>query len=225
MPLQFGDCILNLGTRELYRGNLHVRLSPKAFQLLELLVSSRPNAVSKDKIHDTLWPGSFVVEGNLANLVSELREAVGDDARQPRVIRTVPRFGYAFVASLDYGAASAASGDGSVSGVIHRLLWGEREIALRPGENLIGRDEDSIVWIDDLDVSRRHARIVIDGSGARLEDLRSKNGTFAQGDKIDAPRPLADGDIVRVGKASMVYRAYRRTGPTATAAGGTFQRP
>jgi len=101
---------------------------------------------------------------------------------------------------------------------VYRLLWGEREIALVPGENPIGRERGSIVWIDDFDVSRNHARIVIDGSGARIEDLGSKNGTFHRGEKIIAATALADGDIVRVGGATMVFRVFLRTGPTATAA-------
>ena len=97
-------------------------------------------------------------------------------------------------------------------------MWGEREIALVPGENPIGRERESVVWIDDFDVSRHHARIVIDGAGARLEDLGSKNGTFLRGEKILSEVALADGDIVRVGGATMVFRAFLRTGPTATAA-------
>ena len=215
MRIRFGDCVLDSGTREVFRGKTLVRLSPKAFQLLELLATNRPNAISKDKIHETLWPGSFVVDGNLANLISEVREAVGDDARQPRVIRTVQRFGYAFQAEaeVDSRGERIESGD-----AIYRLLWGEREIALSPGENPIGRDRDSIVWIDDFDVSRNHARIVIDASGARLEDLGSKNGTFHRGEKILSTAALADGDIVRVGGATMVFRVFLRTGPTATAA-------
>ncbi|HTR03445.1 MAG TPA: FHA domain-containing protein [Thermoanaerobaculia bacterium] len=214
MQLHFGKFLLDLGTRELYREERPVRVSPKAFQLLELLALGRPNAFSKDKIHERLWPGSFVVDGNLANLVSELREALGDDASRPTVIRTVPRFGYAFVAD----ARAAAAAQAARGAAIFRLLWGDREIALKPGENLIGRDEASVVWIDDLDVSRQHARIVVDGDGARIEDLGSKNGTFLGDRRLAAGAPLADGDVVRVGGATLVFRAYTRTGPTATAA-------
>ncbi len=215
MRLRFGDCVLDSGTREVFRGETLVRLSPKAFQLLELLATNRPNAISKDKIHETLWPGSFVVDGNLANLISEVREAVGDDARQPRVIRTVQRYGYAFQAEAEADPGPDSIDPGSA---VYRLLWGEREIALVPGANPIGRERDSVVWIDDFDVSRHHARIVIDGAGARLADLGSKNGTFLRGEKILSEVVLADGDIVRVGGATMVFRAFLRTGPTATAA-------
>jgi len=213
MPLQFGDCVLNLGTRELFRAEVQTRLSPKAFQLLELLVSSRPNAVSKDKIHETLWPGSFVVDGNLANLVNELREALGDDARQQRIIRTVPRFGYAFQAETEILSRERAK---EAAGPCYRLLWGDREIALGEGENLIGRDQETVVWLDDVSVSRHHARIVIDGSGARLEDLGSKNGTFVGAKRVESVMPLHDGDAVRLGSVALVFRRFEAGTSTET---------
>ena len=101
--------------------------------------------------------------------------------------------------------------------MIYRLIWGNREIALRFGENLLGRDDDAIVWIDDALVSRRHARIVIDERGAVLEDLGSKNGTFLRGKRIGAPRKLADEDQVTIGPASMIFRVFKQTASTATA--------
>ena len=67
------------------------------------------------------------------------------------------------------------------------MIWADREIALRTGENIIGRDEESVLWIDHALVSRRHARILIGESEALLEDLGSKNGTFLRGERIHAP--------------------------------------
>jgi pSer/pThr/pTyr-binding forkhead associated (FHA) protein len=103
--------------------------------------------------------------------------------------------------------------------LIYRLIWGGREIALGPGENLLGRDEAAIVWIDDGLVSRRHARIVIDGTGAVLEDLHSKNGTYLRGTRIKAPRKLADEDLIKIGPACVVFRVFKQTASTATAGG------
>jgi transcriptional activator of cad operon len=77
----------------------HARLSPKAFHLLEVLFRERPNAVARKTLHAEFCPGIFVTDANLPNLVAELRSALGDDARSPRVIRTVRGFGYAFSAS------------------------------------------------------------------------------------------------------------------------------
>jgi DNA-binding winged helix-turn-helix (wHTH) protein len=63
---------------------------------LELLIESRPKALSKSQLHDRLWPNTFVVEANLSNLIGEVRRALDNDPRQPRYVRTVHRFGYAF---------------------------------------------------------------------------------------------------------------------------------
>lgn len=96
MKVSFGEFVLDLDSRELRRGLEPVRLSPKAFQLLEILVANRPKALSKADLQEQLWPNTFVVEKNLANLVSEIRQALGDSSSAPVFIRTVPRYGYAF---------------------------------------------------------------------------------------------------------------------------------
>jgi DNA-binding winged helix-turn-helix (wHTH) protein len=92
----FGDFVLDLDTHELVRAGTPVSISPKAFQLLGILVENHPKALSKTELQNRLWPSIFVVEKNLTNLVSEIREALGDDPVHPRFIRTVHRFGYAF---------------------------------------------------------------------------------------------------------------------------------
>jgi DNA-binding winged helix-turn-helix (wHTH) protein len=217
MRVRFGECVLDSDTRQLSVRGKAVHLSPKAFQFLELLLESRPKALSKGEIHERLWPGTFVSDGTLASLLVEVRSAIGDSARRFRFVRTVHRFGYAFsgIAKELRGSVSAVGGRKS----IYRLLWGNREVALRLGENLIGRDEAAVVWIDDGLVSRRHARIVIDETKAVLEDLDSKNGTLLNGKRIEAPRKLADQDEVAIGRASMIFRVFKQTASTATAIG------
>jgi DNA-binding winged helix-turn-helix (wHTH) protein len=215
MRLSFGDCVFDSGTHEVFRDGRPSGLSPKALALLDLLIVHRPNAVSKEEIHARLWPGTFVSDASLANLVAELRDTLGDDAREPRFIRTVHRFGYAFradVKPVPERPAARPSG-----GVVCRLLWDGREILLQPGENVLGREPEATVWIDDSAVSRRHARIVVGGDGATLEDLGSKNGTKLHGKKIRSVARLADRDAIRIGPASMVFRLYRQTGSTETA--------
>ena len=98
MRLSFEGCVLDFETREVFKAGRPVELSPKAFALLELLALRRPKALSKAEIHKALWPDTFVTETNLANLVVELRAALGDDAQSQRIVRTLPRFGYAFCA-------------------------------------------------------------------------------------------------------------------------------
>ena len=92
----FGDFVLDLDTHELVRAGTPISISPKAFQLLGVLVKNHPSALSKTELQKHLWPGTFVVEKNLTNLVSEIRAALDDDPAHPRFIRTVQRFGYAF---------------------------------------------------------------------------------------------------------------------------------
>jgi DNA-binding winged helix-turn-helix (wHTH) protein len=211
MRLAVNDWVFDSDTREVIRGGRAVSLSPKAFALLELLIRRRPKAVSRAEIHEHLWPGTFVSAANLANLVVELRAALGDDARHPRVLRTVARFGYAFSAD----AAEAPEKEAPMPFVC-RLVWGPREIALDPGQNLLGRERDSIVWIDDASVSRRHARICVDEKGAMVEDLGSKNGTFLRGRRIEKPARLVDKDSIKIGPASLIFRLFKRTGSTAS---------
>jgi DNA-binding winged helix-turn-helix (wHTH) protein len=213
MKLSFEGCVFDSDTRRVSREGRAVPLSPKAFALLELLIETRPNAVSKEDIRAQIWPSTFVSEANLANLVMELRTALGDEARNSRILRTVARFGYAFCAEdavPSPGKPASAAG----AGPAYRLIWGRREIALNPGANLIGRDQAAVVWIDDESVSRRHARIAIGEEGATLEDMGSKNGTYWKGRRICAATPLSDKDEVRFGTASMILRVLRRTGST-----------
>jgi non-specific serine/threonine protein kinase len=125
MRRTFGDFVLDLSARELVRAGVPVPLSPKALQLLAILLESEPRALSKTELQDRLWPGTFVVEKNLTNLVSEIREALGDDRAHPRFIRTVHRFGYAFM-----NAQPASSREAPV----HNLPV--------PLTNFVGRDRE-----------------------------------------------------------------------------------
>ncbi|HWZ85941.1 MAG TPA: FHA domain-containing protein [Thermoanaerobaculia bacterium] len=208
MLIRIGECTFDAVRREVRRGTRAVHLSPRAFDLLALLIARRPRALSKDELLGALWPDTFVTEANLAGLVAEIRREAGEDAREPRFLRTVHGFGYAF----SDGTAPAADED-----AVCRLVWGPREIPLAEGENLLGRDPAAAVSIDDATVSRHHARIVIDAGRARLEDLGSKNGTWLAERRIASSEALSDGDGIRVGPAALIFRSFAAAGPTATA--------
>jgi DNA-binding winged helix-turn-helix (wHTH) protein len=214
MRIRFGDCLLDSGTRQLFVAGEEVHLQPKAFQFLELLLQNRPKAVSRNEIHEKLWPGTFVSDGTLTSLLGEVREAIGDGARDSRFVRTVHRFGYAFS-----GVAQEARGRPSVrpaTACAYWLLKGRRRIPLEPGETIVGRDTGAGVHIDDSSVSRRHARILISAEGATLEDLRSKNGTFLGERKIEQQAPLSDKDKIRVGSVRMTIRIFPVSDSTRT---------
>lgn len=211
MRVAFGDCVLDSGTRELSRGGKGVHLEPKAFALLELLIAARPEAISKSKLQDALWPKTYVSERSLARLIGDLRSAIGDRAERSLFIRTVHRFGYAFTGEVTSDSARE-------SGLRCRIVWGDHEIALAAGENVLGRDPEASVWIDLDSVSRRHARIVVGEEAATLEDLRSKNGTFLDGQKLTSPARLSNGNRIKIGAASLVFRCSRKMGTTRTEA-------
>lgn len=211
MRLSFGDCVLDTEARELRRGGTPRELSPKGFRLLELLLSSRPRAVAKSVIHERLWPDSFVSDGSLARLASEVRAAIGDDARHPRLVRTVHGYGYAFP-----GKVAVEGAEGARRPAACQLVWGERLIRLLEGANVLGRGSEAAVRIDLGRVSRRHARITIEGERATLEDLGSKNGTFHRGRRLEVPVELADGDEIGVGTAVLLFRAAHGDSTTET---------
>ncbi len=202
--VQFGDFAVDLGSRQLRHGAKAVHLGPKAFELLELLLRNRPRALSKAQLRDHLWPRTFVSDSNLTSLVTELRAALGDKARQPRFVRTVYGFGYAFCGEVV--EASDAVPLATPCGVRFRLFLDDREIALREGENLLGRVDEGIGWFESPTVSRRHARIVVSDGKATLEDLGSKNGTFLRGERLGSPVVLSDGDEILLGRVRMTFR-------------------
>src|SRR5689334_2657197 len=80
---RIGDFTLDEDTRQLLAKGDEVHLSPKAFDLLALLVANRDRAVSKAEFQERLWPSTFVEETNLASLVAEIRRALSDDAASP----------------------------------------------------------------------------------------------------------------------------------------------
>jgi DNA-binding winged helix-turn-helix (wHTH) protein len=210
---RFGDCVLNSETRELTRDGQPAHITPMAFRLLQVLIERRPKAMSKEQLHDLLWPRSFVSDATLTGLVKEIRAAIGDDAKAPRFIRTVAAFGYAFSGEV------ADEPGGFAGGSRFRIIGLGREATLADGENILGRGPESVLWIEDDTVSRAHARIRISGGSATIEDLSSKNGTFLAGRRIEAS-PLQDGDEIRVGDVPLRFRAHDTPASTQSAIAG-----
>ena len=203
MRLSFGDCVADFDTREVLRAGRPVHLEPRALRLLELLITARPRVLSKEELQETLWPKTFVTGRSLARLAGDLRKALGDGTAAPKYIRTVHRVGYAFCAQ-----AAPLARDARERVAVFRLLWAGRQIALLEGENILGRERDATAWIDVYSVSRRHARIVVSGDRATLEDLGSKNGTFLDGEAVTRPAVLSDGNRLRIGTVEMTVRRF-----------------
>jgi DNA-binding winged helix-turn-helix (wHTH) protein len=214
MRLHFSPYVLDLESRQLQRGDTIVHLSPKAFDLLSIMVSHRPKALSKSELLERLWPDTYVVEKNLANLIGEIREAVGDDPANPRFIRTVQRFGYAF-READPRTEPARLGSRG-GGLSFRLKWVNGHVALAEGEHVLGRDPDAEIFLDSPGISRRHALIRISGGRATITDLGSKNGTFVGDQRVDGSTSLGDGDVIGVGSVKLTLTSRQTPSSTET---------
>jgi DNA-binding winged helix-turn-helix (wHTH) protein len=209
MRFRFADFTLDQETRQLARGSEGLHLEPKAYELLALLLERRPAVVSKSEIQAQLWPDTFVSEGNVTGLVTQIRQALQDARAQSRFIRTVHGFGYAFCGDAVPDRAERPRPAACV-------VWGHQVLPLQIGENVLGRAEDSLVRIDAPGVSRQHARITLSHESALLEDLDSKNGTHLRDRRLDAPAALQDGDAIRLGSQALVFRRSPGDGTTAT---------
>lgn len=210
---RFGDFTLDSATRQLLLKDAEVHLSPKAWDLLALLLANQSRAVSKAELQEQLWPDTFVEETNLASLIAEIRRALRDPASSPTFVRTVYGFGYRFIGDVSTDSSETPA----LRGRTKLFLVSERrEMMLMDGVNLVGRAPDATIQIDAPGVSRHHARILVSDGTAVLEDAHSKNGTYLNGTRITASVSLEDGNEIRLGTVELTFRIATATSPTAT---------
>ena len=211
MRVRFGSYVFDSGARELLQApapgsSRPIHLSPKAFDVLEILLARRPNVVSKDVLMGEVWGGKVVEEANLAIVIGEIRKALGDDSKSPAIVLTLPRRGYRFAADAEeVGADGQPAADQFIR---CWLTWNDKTLPLREGENLIGRHPASTAWINAASVSRTHARIIAARGTATIVDQGSRNGTFINGQRIAGPHALADGTTITFGSETVTFRQW-----------------
>src|SRR5437016_12726605 len=105
----FGPFRLDTVSRRLLHGGQFVTLTPKVFDLLVVLVESQGRVLGKDELMKTVWPDTFVEEGNLTQNISVLRKALAAGATDAEYIETIPRQGYRFAAPFETIASDSAS--------------------------------------------------------------------------------------------------------------------
>jgi DNA-binding winged helix-turn-helix (wHTH) protein len=209
VSVRFGPFRFHADRRQLLRDGREVHVTPKAFDLLALLIERAPAVVTKAEIHKQLWPDTFVSEATLIGLVKEMRRAMDD--HESAIIRTAHRVGYAFAAPVE-----ADTPAGTAPAATHWLVVGTRRIALRNGVNVIGRDPEATVWLDVAGVSRRHAHIILENGAATLEDLGSKNGTLVGDRPVRGRVPLRNADRIQVATELLVLHVSGSGVSTAT---------
>jgi DNA-binding winged helix-turn-helix (wHTH) protein len=209
MLYRFGEFLCDPLNRTLSRGEEEIALTPKTRDLLALFLENPKRLLTRQAISDRLWPDVAVTDDALRFQVAELRKALGSEGEG--FLRTIPREGYRWETEIRREERAGANLERC-----YRLFLESREVGLEEGENLIGRDSDTAVWIDHTSVSRHHARIRVTGERVTLEDLESKNGTYLRGERIERPLPLSDGDTIRIGRVSMTFRVLSRVVSTET---------
>src|SRR6201988_521580 len=105
---RFGQFVLDSRKRALSRAASHVSLTPKAFDVLLFLVQNSNRLVTKEELLQAVWGDTFVEEGNVAQHVSQLRKALGDNPEDARLIATITRKGYRFDANVSVDEAKNA---------------------------------------------------------------------------------------------------------------------
>ena len=213
MRLMFADFSLDTDTRQLLRSGEEIHLSPKALDLLTILVEERPKAIAKNELVERLWPNTFVTEGNLSVLIAEIRRALGDSARAAKFVRTVQRFGYAFIGKVEAQIDRDSEAGTRAS---HWLICGRQRFEIPEGVSIVGRDPHCGIVLDLPGVSRHHVRLEVCGNEVTIEDLGSKNGTMRNEELLVETARLEDRDRLRLGPITAIYRHWSGPGTTAT---------
>jgi DNA-binding winged helix-turn-helix (wHTH) protein len=202
-PFRLGDWLIEPDLGHLTRGTSTVHVELRVMDVLVCLALHAPGLVTRKNLTESVWSTEFISDNTLTHAIAELRAAFGDDARNPTYIETIHRRGYRLLASVgDPESKEPAGAERSIVAVID----GDHTVRLRKGENVIGRLPWATVSIDSLQVSRRHARIVVDDTCAVLEDLGSKNGTLLNGRSFRGPSTIEDGDHVAFGNHVVVIQ-------------------
>ena len=127
--VRFGTFEVNLQSRELRKHGMRIRLEEKPFQILEMLLERNGQVVTRKTLRERLWPDTYVgYEHSLNTAVNKLRDLLGDSARSPRFVETLPRLGYRFIAPV------IKPGNGVTTEAKKMLL-------VLPFESLCGDDE------------------------------------------------------------------------------------
>jgi DNA-binding winged helix-turn-helix (wHTH) protein len=202
--VRFCECVFEVTSRRLWRAGEIVALEPKMYELLEVLIRRSPAVVSNEELDELLWPKVYVARTSLTRLVSELRSVLGDSPRDPRMIRTVYKTGYAFCATII--STSTSTTPPNPNPAVVSILWNGQRMPLSDGDYIAGRGAECSLIIDAETVSRRHARITVQPGAVTVEDLGSTNGVRVNGKRISAPTRLTDGSEVALGSAKLRIR-------------------
>jgi DNA-binding winged helix-turn-helix (wHTH) protein/tetratricopeptide (TPR) repeat protein len=237
----FGPFVLDASAYRLVHETGPIALSPRALDLL-FLFASRPGVLlTKDGILAELWPDVAVTDNALTQVVSEVRQAIGDKPSTPRYLETVPRRGYRFVATIERlesaagapmaGARPTESARRTVAVADFANVTGDRELAwLSAG--IAETITNALRGVRDLHIADRPAvrpltaggDVMISGSFQRAGDqLRVTAEAVDAGTRESLAQARADGllaDVFRLQDeivSALVERLHLAIPPVAAA--------
>jgi DNA-binding winged helix-turn-helix (wHTH) protein/tetratricopeptide (TPR) repeat protein len=222
--LVFDPFVLDLGSERLLRGREPIELRPKTWQLMRFLAENPGRLLTKDELLDEVWADVAVTPASLNQAIRELRQALGDDAREPRYIQTVHRRGFRFIASLERvdpnGVAGTERGvsDGRARPEIYgreaelqrlhelfaRASAGERQLVFITGDEGIGKTTLLRAFLDDLGADQRN--VYFAGGGQCVELLGAHESYLPVLDALDR--------LTREARESTLQRILERYAPT-----------
>jgi DNA-binding winged helix-turn-helix (wHTH) protein/tetratricopeptide (TPR) repeat protein len=199
----FGPFRLERDSYRLLRDDVPVSIGPKAIDLLFLFASRPSTLITKDDILQALWPGIAVTDNAITQVVSDLRQALGDNPASPRYVQTVPRRGYRFVAAVVQAPGAPSAGDAVSAGPPppnRARPTGVRTIAVMDFTNVTG--DPDVAWLsagiaETVTNDLRSIRDVIVLDRALLADA-SRRATAAA-DRPAGPDLLIVGSFQRSG--------------------------
>jgi len=172
---QFGDFELDAGEHRLLQKSREVALRPKAFDVLRYLVEHHGHTVGKNELLGAVWSGTYVSDAVLTHCIAEVRQALQDDARAPRYLKTLPKVGYCFAA--DVRRTPAGAGTRPFTGALPDQSSAS-VIAVLPFADL-NRDEANEIFSDGLTEELINALTRVEGLQvvARTSVFRFKGKT------------------------------------------------
>lgn len=198
--VRIGEWLVDTRNHRLTRDGISFRVDRSLVAVLALLIRRTGEMLTFEDI-EAAAPSDQTAD----RLVAMLRSLLCDCSTPARFIEVFPGAGCQLVATVEDVEAPFPARDSVWSTC--QFHDGKKAFNLRNGVSVIGRAPEVEVFVDDMRASRYHARVLVDGDSAVVEDNQSTNGTFVEGRKIEGPVKLGHGDTVVIGETVLVFRS------------------